>query len=641
MSVITGILNFHNDSAHEEGRNMIQALEQYPSDDTGTWSDQRIFLGCAARWITPESVNQPLPFYDIRHQLVITADAIIDNRKELFDRLQVDSGLRSSMSDSELILLAYLKWGAEVNDFLIGDYAFVIWDARKQLLFGSRDHLGNRTLYYSHDEQKFSFCTIIAPFFRIPTVHKHLNETWIADFLAIPGMHESNDASSTPYRNILQLPPAHSFTVKDRMLRITSSNNIILPAHKMKFGSSGEVLEAFQALFQEATAARLRTFRHVGATLSGGLDSGAVVSQAARALQTNDKILHTYSYVPPDDFEDWTGKSRMADERPYIKATVNHVGNIKDTYVNLPGQSPFTEIDTMLQVLEAPYKNFENSFWIKGIYERSVQDDVGVLLTGARGNYTISWGSAVNYCVHLLQSFRYLRFHQEMKNFSRQMGIRRAKLFPLLVKNAYPSLDRTAATQADFPLLISPEFAERTRVFSKLQEEQKKLTASVNNPMKDREAYFSNPSLLSLQGSFGARLSVRYGLWERDVTADLRLIRFCLSLPAEQYIHDGMGRALVRRATKHHLPDQVRLNQHIRGVQGVDWIHRMLPSWDDFRQELEELCSDPKAAHFLNTLKVKEILSSKGTVAKPEQAMDLDTRFLMRSLIVYRFLKAF
>jgi asparagine synthase (glutamine-hydrolysing) len=409
----------------------------------------------------------------------------------------------------------------------------------------------------------------------------------------------------------------------------------------MKFGSDGEVLEAFQALFHEATAARLRTFRHAGATLSGGLDSGAVVSQAARALQADGKMLHTYSYVPPDDFEDWTGKSRMADERPYIQATVKHVGNIKDTYVNLPGQSPFTEIDAMLQVLEAPYKNFENSFWIKGIYEQSVQDNIGVLLTGARGNYTISWGSAVNYCVQLLQSFRYIAFHREMNKFSTRMGVRRAKLLPILLKNAYPFLDRTAGAPVDFPLLISPEFAERTRVFSKLQEEQKQLDASASSPMKDREAYFGNPSLLSLQGSFGARMSVRYGLWERDVTADLRLIRFCLSLPPEQYIQQGMGRSLVRRAMKQHLPDEVRLNQHIRGVQGVDWIHRMLPSWPMFRQELGELCSDPEANHYLNTCKVKEILDSKGTMPKPEQAMDPDIRFLMRSLIVYRFLKAF
>ncbi len=639
MSVITGILNFHNDSAHEEGRNMMQALEKYPSDDIRIWAGDRVFLGCSARWITPESVNQPLPFYDDQHQLVITSDAIIDNRNELFNRLQVAPGKRNSMTDSELILLAYLKWGTQVTRFLIGDYAFVIWDSVQQLLFGARDPLGNRTLYYSLNEQKFSFCTIMAPLFSISGVCKELNQTWLADFLAIPDMYESNDAASTPYRNISQLPPAYSFTVKDNKLRL-SYNTSISQVEMMRFSSDGEVLEAFQAVFQEATAARLRTHHQVGATLSGGLDSGAVASQAAGLLRADNKILHTYSYVPPDDFKDWTAKNRIADERPYIKATVNHAGNIKDTYVNLPGKSPFTEIDSLLHILEAPYKNFENTFWIKGIYERATHDGIGILLTGARGNYTISWGSAIDYCTYLLRSFKYLRFYQETKQFGRQMGIRRSKLIPLLAKTAYPFLNRSSTPLPEFPQLISLNFADDSGVFSKLREEHKRTLMAPGHRMRDRESYFGNPSFVGFQGAFGAKLSTRYGLWERDVTADLRVIRFCLSLPPEQYVQQGVGRALVRRATKNLLPDQVRLNQHTRGVQGVDWVHRVLPVWEVFRQELEELCADPKAAYFLNTTKIRE-LCRKTAMPSPEQALDFEIRFLMRSLIVYRFLKAF
>lgn len=640
MSIIAGIFNFHNNSTHEERQKLTQALEKHPSDELSIWSDQQMFMGCAAQWITPESVNQPLPFYDKQHQLVITAAAIIDNRKELFDRLQVDVGLRNRMSDSELILLAYVKWGTNVSNFLIGDYAFVIWDLNQRILYGSRDPLGNRTLYYFHNEKIFSFCTIITPFFEMPGVHKQINETWLADFLAIPDMIDTVDASITPYQNIYQLPPSHSFILKDGKLHIMS-NNPLLPTEKLILGSDGEYLEAFQAIFQEATTARLRTFRQVGATLSGGLDSGAVVSQAAASLRANNKILHTYSFVPTDDFEDFTGKSRMADERPYIKATVKHVGNIHDHYVSLPDKSPFTEIDSLLQILQAPYKNFENSFWIKGIYEHSAQDNVGVLLTGARGNHTISWGSVTDYCIQLLRKFNYIRFHLEMKRFSQQMGIRRAKLFPLLAKNAYPLLDRSSRTQTEFPLLISPKFAERTHVFSRLKEEQNRLALSPGRLMKDREAYFNNASLVSQQGSFGASLSAHYGLWERDVTADPRIIRFCLSLPTEQYIQQGIGRSLVRRAMEHRLPDQVRLNQRIRGVQGVDWIHRMIPSWKEFHKELDELICDPKAEYYLNTSKIKEVLNLNGAVPKPEQALDFDSRFLMRNLIVYRFLKAF
>ena len=66
-----------------------------------------VFFGCHAQWITPESVGEQLPFYDYERQLAITADAIIDNRKELFEKLQVDHADRKNMTDSELILLSY------------------------------------------------------------------------------------------------------------------------------------------------------------------------------------------------------------------------------------------------------------------------------------------------------------------------------------------------------------------------------------------------------------------------------------------------------------------------------------------------------------------------------------------------------
>ena len=107
-----------------------------------------VFLGCHAQWITPESINEPLPYYHYEAQVAITADAIIDNRKELFDQLQIKPEDRKEMPDSQLILLSYLKWGEECPKYLIGDFAFMIWDQRNQKLFGARDASGYRTLYY-------------------------------------------------------------------------------------------------------------------------------------------------------------------------------------------------------------------------------------------------------------------------------------------------------------------------------------------------------------------------------------------------------------------------------------------------------------------------------------------------------------
>ena len=74
---------------------------------------------------------------------------------------------------------------------------------------------------------------------------------------------------------------------------------------------------------------------------------------------------------------------------------------------------------------------------------------------------------------------------------------------------------------------------------------------------------------MECSNTINTKLSLRYSLWKRDPTNDLRVIRFCLSLPEDQYVQNGMNRALIRRATENYLPDKVRLNQRTRGVQGA------------------------------------------------------------------------
>ena len=82
-------------------------------------------------------------------------------------------------------------------------------------------------------------------------------------------------------------------------------------------------------------------------------------------------------------------------------------------------------------------------------------------------------------------------------------------------------------------------------------------------------------------------------MWKRDPTNDLRVIRFCLSVPEDQYVQNGMNRALIRRSTKGYLPDKERLNQRVRGVQGADCVYRMTPHWNKFIDELDKMSNDP------------------------------------------------
>ena len=174
MSAIAGIYHLiMNQYNLQHGQTLMKALQKYPADDVRTWHDDSVFLGCHAQWITPESINEPLPYYHYEAQLAITADAIIDNRKELFDQLQVKPEDQKEMPDSQLILLSYLKWGEECPKYLIGDFAFMIWDQKNRKLFGARDFSGSRTLYFHRNKDKFAFCTTIEPLLALPYIKRN------------------------------------------------------------------------------------------------------------------------------------------------------------------------------------------------------------------------------------------------------------------------------------------------------------------------------------------------------------------------------------------------------------------------------------------------------------------------------------
>jgi asparagine synthase (glutamine-hydrolysing) len=361
-------------------------------------------------------------------------------------------------------------------------------------------------------------------------------------------------------------------------------------------------------------------------------------------LREERKRLHTYSYVPADDFEDWTGKGRIADETPFIQATVQHVGNIQENYLDFADRSPLSEVDEWLELLEMPYKFFENSFWIKGIFEKAEQQGVGVLLTGARGNLTISWGPAIHYYAILARKLKWIQLYRELHLFSRRKGIRRARLLPMIGKQALPFSPQISllASEPDVPRLIHPDFAQRTNVIAKLQERDNDLSGFLRtDALEARNNHLHNLAIANLRGTKGTKLSLKYSIWERDPTCDPRVVRFCLSVPFEQYVQNGYDRALIRRATASYLPDKVRLNQRIRGVQGADWVHRMIPLWRPFTEEVGALCKDPVASHYMNVDHIRAALSKVGSSPRTEDAFSPEIRYLMRSVIVYRFLTKF
>lgn len=643
MSIIAGLLFKRDKENIAEVLDLLyRGIRRYPADRTGYWRDASAALACGLQWITPESCKEESPCVDQERGLAIAADAIVDNREELFGRLGLSSVQGGALTDSELILLAYDRWGEDTPAYLVGDYAFVIWDSRSSCLFGARDPLGSRTLYYTDDGGRFAFCTAIRPLLGLPGVPVQINENWLSEYLAIPTMLDAADPFSTVHTAIRQLPPSHSFKIPVSGRMTIRRHETLIPSGQLRYRSDQEYVEAFRDVFGQAVRSKLRTYRGVGASLSGGLDSGAVVSYAARALQAEGKTLHTYSYVPPADFDDWTPPPFIANERPFIETTVNHIGgNVSESYLDLADRDPYADLDELLDIREMPYKAFENSFWVRALYEYAGKQGAGVLLTGAQGNHTISWGPALDYYARLLRRLRWIKLYGELRHYSRRMRVGRSRLIPFLLKEAMQSVLPGGPGDADDegPAMIHPAFAQRTRVRERLNNGDAGLSLRDPDVWIQREAHFGSPAIISMIGTGAAKLSLRYGLWERDPTADPRVVRFCLSLPPDQFVLNGMDRALVRRATQGELPDEVRLNQRVRGMQGVDWVHRMRSAWPRFIDEIRALSRDSLAAGILNTPRIAACMERVKHGAGSELAMDEDVRFLMRCLIVYRFLQ--
>ena len=138
--------------------------------------------------------------------LVITADARIDNRAELSEELGIRD--EEDVSDSYFILKAYAKWGEDCPDKLLGDFAFVIWDKKEEKLFCARDHMGVKPFYYYLDEDMFVFGTEIKALFEVEGVPREINDLKVAFHLA-----NTPDKTFTFYENILRLSAANNIII--------------------------------------------------------------------------------------------------------------------------------------------------------------------------------------------------------------------------------------------------------------------------------------------------------------------------------------------------------------------------------------------------------------------------------------------
>src|SRR2546426_384449 len=434
-----------------ELESMTARLAHGGPDGTGAWREGPVALGHGMLHTTPESLREQQPLVGTRGDLVLVADARIDNRAELCSLLPAPS----DATDAELILAAYERWGEHCPEHLLGDFAFAIWDARRQIVFCTRDHFGVKPFYYHHRPGRlFAFASEIKGLLVLSEVPRRLNETRVADYL-VPLLE---DKEITFYEEIVRLPPAHHMTVRRDGVRM-EQYWALDPERDIRMKSDGEYAEAFREIFTEAVRCRLRSAFPVGSMLSGGLDSSSIVCVARKLLaEDGGGKLHTFSAIFPDVPE--------CDEREYINAVVDQ-GDVTAHDVVADRLSPLTDLNQVLDHQDEPFYA-PNLFLHWAIYQSSQRESIRVILDGIDGDTTGSHG--IEHLTDLARSGQWRAAFKEATGLARNFQTSRFRtLFRYCIKPFVPEpirrgwqiLLRRGPSNSHATGIVNPAFAKR------------------------------------------------------------------------------------------------------------------------------------------------------------------------------------
>ena len=549
MSGILGIFYRDGRSVEREYlKEMVNSLAHRGLDRQDIWISNYIGLGNCLRWTTPESLLENMPI-DRSDNFIITADLRLDNRRELIASLDFDADRSDKITDSELVLATYQKWGEDCADRLLGDFAFVIWDKRSQRLFCARDHYGVKQLYYYCSDRLMVFATEIKALLCLSEVPRRLNEVKVADYL----LPLFEDREITFYQGIYRLPPAHCLIVgrQQKQLRQYWSFD---PEKNISLGSDAEYAEAFREIFTEAVSCRLRSAYRLGTLLSGGLDSSSITCVARGLLKSKPKArLSTFSAV--------FNRVTECDESYYIDSVVEQ-GGIEPHYVKGDRFGPLSDWQQMVWHQDEAYYA-PNLFLHCELYRAAQQQDVRVLLDGFDGDTTVSHGIA--YLAELTRSGNLAYLIPEVmglaRNFERspwQMLWRHGfePIVPPIVRRlGNKVLSKNNSIKSS--LLLQGDFARRIQLKQRLQQLRQGRS---HLPQTSREAHYLRltSGVMPFALEAADKAAAAFGIEPRYPFFDKRLTEFCLALPPEQKMYQGWTRIIMRRAMAGILPSKIQ-----------------------------------------------------------------------------------
>jgi asparagine synthase (glutamine-hydrolysing) len=576
-----GILGFSGIFDHSSFKAGLNEIAHRGPDDSGVFVDEKdnITLGHVRLTILELSKLGHQPMSNDNGQVILIFNGEIYNFRELRNELEKKGHRFRGRSDTEVVLRLYLAEGEDMLAKLNGIFAFAVWDKRNQSLFIARDALGVKPLYYAQIAEGFAFSSEIKGLMKlVPGVceldtvalHRYLS------FLYCPG-------SRTPMRKTRKVKPGHAMIVrKGQIIKTWQWYQLPVFHSAVSQIKKIDVIQGTEKALRSAVHRQLISDVPVGAFLSGGLDSSAVVAMAREQNQN----INCFT------IDSGGSEEGMTDDLPYARRVAKHLG-VPLEVVKIDSGCMATDLEKMIYQLDEPLADPAplNVLYISRLAR---EQGIKVLLSGAGGD-DIFTGYRRHFALNFENSWSWLPrgFRDGLDTLTGQLDQRK----PLFRKMS--KLFSGAALEGDVRIVNYFIWAKESQLMSLYSPD---FRASIVHgagvkPMLNFLSHLpdSTPRLermLALEKRFFLtdhnltytdKMSMAAGVEVRVPFLDLELVKFAACIPPHFKQRGRTGKWVLKRAMEKYLPKDVIYRP--KSGFGAPIRHWM-------RYELREMLSD-------------------------------------------------
>lgn len=548
MCGITAMIG--NGASRERLGRMISAQSHRGPDGEGVYvdPDKKAMLGHNRLSIIDLSAagDQPMISGDGRH--IVVQNGEIYNYIELKRELASEYPFQTR-SDTEVILAAYQKWGAECLDHFVGMFAFVIWDTIEKTAFVARDRFGVKPLYYHIETDGTVLIASEIKAIHAAGVAATPNDSTWADYLAI-GLYDHTER--TFWKDVKSLPAGHSMEIKNSSIRLTKWYDLAeRVGTDLDDRSEDVVAEEYFGLMKESVELRFRADVPVGINLSGGLDSSSLLG-LVHAIQGADSDVKAFTFTTGDpeyDELEWV-EQMLAQTRHPLTASELAVTEIPDLAASVQNHQdePFGGLPTLAY---------------SQLFEKAKEHGVTVLLDG--NGMDEQWAG-----------YDYYAAEDNGKPVAVVQGISDRAVRPECLTSEF----RKLVSKSDPPNF----FPERLR------------------NLQYRDARFTK---IPRAMRFNDRISMRSSTELREPFLDHRLFEIAMRQPTDRKIKGEIRKRMLREIAGKYLPRAVS-EAPKRPLQTPqrEWLRGPLREWAE--SCIENGLSGPQGAYFDRQTVLKE-----------------------------------